>query len=1111
MQTTPIFWIVAVALAAITGAALLYAFYARAKLARERGTELTNLNELGRQLLRSQLSVDALCEMVYSQVGQIIPAPLFQLGLFDGDAYIVKIWRQDSRRIPAKTFPQGANRGIVGWVRKTGQPLLVKNYELEREHLPAFPEFDLEQPPYSGLFVPLIAGTVTIGVIAVQSRQIAHFDQEHLRLLTALANQVAWAIRNAQLYEKARHRAEQLNLIGQVTAQVSTAQPLPDLFNQIVTLTKETFGYYCVSIFVSDDNQLRNGASTHQKFFRKMPVIDAGKGLVGWAAKEAKTALANNTAEDSRYRQIRLLPETRSELALPLKVESRVLGVLDVQSDRVDAFSDEDVFLLETLAAQAALAVEQAQTYDAEHRLAQRLETLIKVSQAVVSVLDLDELLDKVIELIADIFGFERVHIFLLADDDRLEFRAGAGPHKANWLDDEMAHKVDDPGLIPKTARTGTAEIIGDVSKSDDYRPGPGLEDTRSEMVIPIKMAGRTLGIIDLQSQQLDAFAKEDLVLMQSLADSVAVAIRNASLYANERRRRRLAETLREISATIASDLNLDRVLARILEGLSTVVTLDSAAILLTEEGAGTLAVMATTGSKLEGIVGHQLPIETLSTNDEPTLREAVSHVYHDLLDLPEDHTCTIASLTVSGKLIGYLVVDQHRPGHYSKVDEELVVAFANQAAVAINNARLYSAQQSEAWVTAALLQVAEAVNAQVSVEGTLETIARLTALVAGVSHCVLLRWETDSRSFYLGACYPLSGNKEAKTNPEPLPNDAYPILAQLAEADQPIGAGEGHALPIPAPLAACLPASSIIGFPLRAKNELVGLLIVDDPQQGKPLEPRLFNILTGIAHQTATALDAAALQASQAERNRLEQELQVAHQIQASFIPDAPPQEIGWQMAATWRAARQVSGDFYDFIPLREDLWGLVIADVADKGVPAALFMAMCRTLLRASAINRTSPAETLMRANTLIFDDSRTDLFVTMFYVVWDPVTGEVIFSSAGHNPMLHIREEDHEIVELRTKGIALGILPRIRLKEHRVTLAPGDILLAYTDGLTEAMRTNYEEWGLDRLKARLKQVSDQTVQQIIDEVLSEVDAFVGDAPQSDDLTMWVLKRDR
>jgi len=189
-------------------------------------------------------------------------------------------------------------------------------------------------------------------------------------------------------------------------------------------------------------------------------------------------------------------------------------------------------------------------------------------------------------------------------------------------------------------------------------------------------------------------------------------------------------------------------------------VSLDSAAILLAEEGAGTLTVMATTGAELEGIVGHQLPVEVLNIDDEAALRAEVSRVYHDLLNLEEDHTCTIAPLTVAGRLIGYLMADHHRPGFYSNLDEEIVIAFGNQAAVAINNARLYSAQQSEVWVTTALLQVAEAVNAQVGVEEALETIARLTALLAGVGHCLILRWVPHTRSFQPEACHPLVAGK---------------------------------------------------------------------------------------------------------------------------------------------------------------------------------------------------------------------------------------------------------------------------------------------------------------------------------------------------------------
>jgi len=179
----------------------------------------------------------------------------------------------------------------------------------------------------------------------------------------------------------------------------------------------------------------------------------------------------------------------------------------------------------------------------------------------------------------------------------------------------------------------------------------------------------------------------------------------------------------------------------------------------------------------------------------------------------------------------------------------------------------------------------------------------------------------------------------------------------------------------------------------------------------------------------------------------------------------------------------------------------------VADKGTPAALFMAVCRTLLRAAAVSQRSPARTLMQVNDLLLSDAGTDLFVTMFYAVWDPQTATVTYASGGHNPPLLVRASG-EIVELDSRGIALGVIRDIELDEYSVTLGPGDMLVAYTDGVTEAMKNNYVQWGVERFRealARAPHGADATIQH----VLHEIDQFVSGAHQSDDLTMWVLRR--
>ncbi|HLY25805.1 MAG TPA: PP2C family protein-serine/threonine phosphatase, partial [Aggregatilineales bacterium] len=205
---------------------------------------------------------------------------------------------------------------------------------------------------------------------------------------------------------------------------------------------------------------------------------------------------------------------------------------------------------------------------------------------------------------------------------------------------------------------------------------------------------------------------------------------------------------------------------------------------------------------------------------------------------------------------------------------------------------------------------------------------------------------------------------------------------------------------------------------------------------------------------------------------------------------------------------ARQVGGDFYDFIPLKDGRWGIVIADVADKGVPAALFMALSRTNIRAVAFNRANPAETLARVNELLLSDSRSDLFVTVWYGVWNPTTAEIVYASAGHNPPILVRNNG-QCEELVARGIALGVISPVKLDEKRITLAPGDVLLPYTDGVTEALRADGEEFGVLGLQTTAASVRHRSAIDIKQRIVESLDSFTVGTAQFDDLTFIVLKR--
>ncbi|UCC62804.1 MAG: SpoIIE family protein phosphatase [Anaerolineae bacterium] len=266
------------------------------------------------------------------------------------------------------------------------------------------------------------------------------------------------------------------------------------------------------------------------------------------------------------------------------------------------------------------------------------------------------------------------------------------------------------------------------------------------------------------------------------------------------------------------------------------------------------------------------------------------------------------------------------------------------------------------------------------------------------------------------------------------------------------------------------------------------------------------------LAVQVASVLHGAQVHDQMLTQQRVARELALAGQIQASFLPDALPEVPGWQLSALLEPARETSGDFYDFIPLSEGRLGLLIADVADKGIGAALYMALCRTLIRTYAAEYdTRPDLVFGATNRRILTDARAYLFVTAFYGILDPVTGLLTYCNAGHNPpyLLH-RQDGGAVTMLRGTGMALGVIQDMTWRQDTVQLAPGDLLLLYTDGITEAQDQKGEFFGETRLLEVAQANLGRSAQGVQDALIAEVHEFVGRAPQFDDITLMAVVRD-
>lgn len=249
--------------------------------------------------------------------------------------------------------------------------------------------------------------------------------------------------------------------------------------------------------------------------------------------------------------------------------------------------------------------------------------------------------------------------------------------------------------------------------------------------------------------------------------------------------------------------------------------------------------------------------------------------------------------------------------------------------------------------------------------------------------------------------------------------------------------------------------------------------------------------------------------QEAQQQLSTLEHELRIATKLQQSILPEVITGREEFEIAASMAAARQVSGDFYDFFLIDANRLGLAIGDVSGKGIPAALFMAVSRTLLRATALQGGSPSEVLEHVNRVLIQQSRGEIFLTLLYGILDLSSGDFIFSAGGQPPAYHCSSNNHTGRFLREpQGLMLGVLDNATYMDGVARLDPGDALMFYTDGVTEAETAGGEFFTEERLRRVLEGVGRLPVEQLVAEVLSNVEAFTESLEQGDDITLLAVR---
>lgn len=296
---------------------------------------------------------------------------------------------------------------------------------------------------------------------------------------------------------------------------------------------------------------------------------------------------------------------------------------------------------------------------------------------------------------------------------------------------------------------------------------------------------------------------------------------------------------------------------------------------------------------------------------------------------------------------------------------------------------------------------------------------------------------------------------------------------------------------------------------PMRDRYERIIGVVQLLNKRGRRFTSHDERLLTAMAAQAAISIENVRLYNQEMEQEVTNRELETARRIQKSFLPQSVPQHSDWDIAAYWRPMRDVAGDFYDFFDIPDGRLAVVVADVSGKGVPASLFMALSVTVLRFAMGMGLTPAEMMDQANRAILQGQQSKMFTTAFVGYLDIVSGVMQFASAGHNPPLHFHTNTGEVAYLSAPGVAMGVFKDARFVEERVNIAKGDVLVLYTDGITEVINSEEEEFGEERLEEIVGDHASASAQYLVDHIIESVAEFAEDLGAFDDETLIVLKR--
>jgi GAF domain-containing protein/anti-sigma regulatory factor (Ser/Thr protein kinase) len=602
-------------------------------------------------------------------------------------------------------YTQSLERGIIGLVARTGELYLARNTQLDANY---WTLVDGADPVHSELTIPLKQGDGVIGILDVQSTQENAFDPSDVTALSLLAEQIGNAFGKANALAAEQKRALHLAWVSQVAARATASAEPETIIRTLVELVQQRFEYHhvCYSSYdaAKQEMELQAVAGDDAALYTPGERWSAVTGLIGLAARTGRTVVSGDVRHDSRYFSKQAsVGGANSELCVPLLGSRRVLGVLDVESLKMNAFDTNDIGAMETLCTQMAVALEQAYSLQTEQRRSAQMALVNRIASQTARLVPVEQLLRDAVVAVQTQFQYYHVAIFLNTEGQsgwRLVASAGGLESLADVPLPTMGQ-----GIVPLVGRTGETYLSVDTHADAFYQssfPAGTLDPVQSEIAIPLRRGQSVIGILDIQSERRNAFSPTDVTALEILADQLAAALENARLYEAEARRAAQLDAVRLLALKITAERDLNALLHSIITSAMDLVDADGATLDLMDEATGELVVFISrnlpqdySGYRLrlnQGLAGR------VAAQGEPLIVHDYATWEGRLPDFPTDMLAGMMAVPLKWRNRVLGVIGLHRRRGRLPFDQEtlhLAALFAAQAAIAIENADLLEALQA--------------------------------------------------------------------------------------------------------------------------------------------------------------------------------------------------------------------------------------------------------------------------------------------------------------------------------------------------------------------------------------------------------------------------------